>query len=100
MRKVSAIRSTWQRESRRRRVLRRERLFSDICSVEEARHVKTEYMLRSWDLWQLIFFVREKTNRVVGYKNGEYVDYDIEEALAMKKTVSEYQYEVAKTLAL
>lgn len=41
-----------------------------------------------------------KTNRVVGYKNGEYVDYDIEEALAMKKTVSEYQYEVAKTLAL
>ncbi|EGN48875.1 hypothetical protein HMPREF0990_00536 [Lachnospiraceae bacterium 1_1_57FAA] len=60
MRKVSAIRSTWQRESRRRRVLRRERLFSDICSVEEARHVKTEYMLRSWDLWQLIFFVREK----------------------------------------
>ena len=43
---------------------------------------------------------QEKTNRVVGYKNGEYVDYDIEEALAMKKTVSEYQYEVAKTLAL
>lgn len=41
-----------------------------------------------------------KTNRVVGYKNGEYVDFDIEEALAMKKTVSEYQYEVAKTLAL
>ena len=37
-----------------------------------------------------------KTNRVVGYKNGEYVDYDIEEALAMKKTVSEYQYEVTK----
>ena len=26
--------------------------------------------------------------------------FDIEEALAMKKTVSEYQYEVAKTLAL
>ena len=41
-----------------------------------------------------------KTKRVEGYKNGEYVDYDIEEALAMKKTVSEYQYEVAKTLAL
>ena len=44
--------------------------------------------------------IQGKTNRVVGYKNGEYVDYDIEEALAMKKTVSEYQYEVAKTLAL
>ena len=41
-----------------------------------------------------------KTNRVVGYKNGEFVDFDIEEALAMKKTVSEYQYDVAKVLAL
>ena len=41
-----------------------------------------------------------KTTVVVGYKNGEYVANDIEEALAMKKTVSEYQYEVAKTLAL
>ena len=41
-----------------------------------------------------------KTNRVVGYKNGEYVDFDIEEALSMKKTISDYQYNVAKTLAL
>ena len=41
-----------------------------------------------------------KTNRVVGYKNGEYVDYDIEEALAMKKSISNYQCTVAKTLAL
>ena len=41
-----------------------------------------------------------KTNRVVGYKNGEFVDYDIEEALAMKKSISQYQYDVAKTLAL
>ena len=41
-----------------------------------------------------------KTNRVVGYKNGEYVDYDIEEALAMKKSISEYQYNIAKSLAI
>ena len=41
-----------------------------------------------------------KTNRVVGYKNGEFVDFDIEEALAMKKSVSEYLYAVAKVLAL
>lgn len=44
--------------------------------------------------------IEGKTNRVVGYKDGKFVDFDIEEALAMKKTVSEYQYEVAKTLAL
>ena len=41
-----------------------------------------------------------KTNRVVGYKDGQFVDFDIEEALAMKKTVSDYQYDVAKILAL
>ena len=41
-----------------------------------------------------------KTNRVVGDKNGQYVDFDIEEALAMKKAIPQYQYDVAKTLAL
>ena len=41
-----------------------------------------------------------KTNRVVGYKEGRFTDFDIEEALAMKKTISDYQYDVAKVLAL
>ena len=41
-----------------------------------------------------------KTNRVVGYQHGEFVDFDIEEALAMKKTISAYQYDVAKSLAI
>lgn len=40
-----------------------------------------------------------KTKRVVGYKNGEYVDFDINEALAMTKTIPEYQYEVARALS-
>ena len=39
-----------------------------------------------------------KTNRVVGYRNGEFVDYDIEEALAMQKTINEYQYEISRIL--
>ena len=33
-----------------------------------------------------------KSNRVVAYKNGEYVDYDIQEALSMKKDIPEEQY--------
>lgn len=41
-----------------------------------------------------------KTNRVVCYKNGEYTDYDIDEALAMKKSISEYQYQVSKALTV
>ena len=32
-----------------------------------------------------------KTNRVVGYKHGEYIDFDINEALAMQKGIPEYQ---------
>ena len=36
---------------------------------------------------------------MVAYKNGEYVDFDINEALAMKKNISEYEYEVAKSLS-
>ena len=39
-----------------------------------------------------------KSNRLVAYKHGEFVDYDIQEALNMKKDIPEEQYEVAKLL--
>ena len=39
-----------------------------------------------------------KTNRVVGYRHGEFIDFDIDEALAMKKDVDEYQYQICKSL--
>ena len=39
-----------------------------------------------------------KTNRVVAHTTGEFVDYDIDEALAMKKTVDEYMYQISKSL--
>ena len=41
-----------------------------------------------------------KTNRVVGYKYGEFTDFGIEEALMMQKNIDRYQYEVAKMLAI
>ena len=41
-----------------------------------------------------------KTNRVVGYKHGEYIDVDIDEALNMEKKLPEYQLDVAKKLAI
>ena len=40
------------------------------------------------------------TNRVVAYRGGEFVDFDIDEALAMKKDISEYQFEVCKNLSI
>ena len=36
-----------------------------------------------------------KSNRVVGFKHGEFCDFDIEEALAMQKNISNYMIEVA-----
>ncbi len=41
-----------------------------------------------------------KTKRVVGYRHGEWVDYDIDEALAMEKHISEYEYQVSRALAI
>ncbi len=41
-----------------------------------------------------------KTNRVVGYRHGAVVDFDIDEALAMKKEIPEYEYQIAKNLSI
>lgn len=41
-----------------------------------------------------------KTNRVVGYQHGEFLDFDIEEALNMQKDIKDYQYDVARILAM
>jgi 6-phosphofructokinase 1 len=43
--------------------------------------------------------VAGKSSRVVAYKNGAYTDYDIDEALAMKKDISEYEFNISKILA-
>lgn len=39
-----------------------------------------------------------KAKRVVAYVKGEYVDYDINEALEMKKNIDEYMFEVSRVL--
>ena len=40
-----------------------------------------------------------KSKRVVAYAHGEYTDFDINEALAMKKDISEYQFNISKILS-
>ena len=40
-----------------------------------------------------------KTNRVVGYRDGRFQDFDIEAALQMTKTIPEYQYEISQALS-
>ena len=41
-----------------------------------------------------------KTNRVVGYQHGQYKDFDIDEALSMKKEIPEYQEHTAVVTAV
>ena len=40
-----------------------------------------------------------KTNRVIGHKDGKFMDFDIDEALAMHKEIDEYEYEVSRLLS-
>lgn len=42
--------------------------------------------------------VAGKTNRVVAYKRGEFLDFDIQEALNMKKDIPEDQFAISKLL--
>jgi len=39
------------------------------------------------------------TNRIIAYKHGEFVDYDIAEALAMTKDIDQYLFDMSKTLS-
>lgn len=42
--------------------------------------------------------VSGKTNRVVAYKHGEFLDFDIQEALSMKKDIPEDQFVISQLL--
>ena len=40
-----------------------------------------------------------KSNRCVCYRGGQFIDTDIDEALAMEKTIDPYQFEISKLLS-
>ena len=60
---------------------------------------KDRYYASIMGAYAVDLLIEGKSNRVVGYKNGEFVDYDIEEALAMKKSIPEYSYEISRLLS-
>ncbi len=39
------------------------------------------------------------SNRIVGYRNGKFVDYDVQEALSMTKDIDQYLYDMSKKLS-
>jgi 6-phosphofructokinase 1 len=40
-----------------------------------------------------------KSNRLVASKDGKFVDFDINEALAMKKDIDEYEFGISSLLS-
>ena len=59
---------------------------------------KDRYYASIMGAYAVDIMLQGKTNRVVGYRHGEFVDFDIEDALNMEKGINEYQYEVAHLL--
>ena len=60
---------------------------------------KDRYYASIMGAYAVDILMQGKTNRVVGFSKGEFVDYDIEEALNMEKGINEYQFEVAHLLS-
>lgn len=61
---------------------------------------KDRYYASIMGAYAVDIMLEGKTNRVVGYQHGEFVDFDIEEALQMQKGINAYEYEVAHLLAI
>ena len=60
---------------------------------------KDRYYASIMGAYAVDLLLEGKTKRVVAYKNGEFVDFDIEEALAMKKDIDEYHFDISKLLS-
>ena len=59
---------------------------------------KDRYFASIMGSYAVDILLEGKSNRVVAYKHGEFVDFDMAEALSMKKSIDEYQYSVARIL--
>lgn len=61
---------------------------------------KDRYYASIMGAYAVDIMLQGKTNRVVGTRHGEVTDFDIESALSMEKSISEYEYEISRLLAI
>ncbi len=59
---------------------------------------KDRYYASIMGAYAVDILLQGKSNRVVAYQHGDFVDYDIEEALNMQKGIDEYQFSIARML--
>lgn len=62
--------------------------------------VKDRYYASIMGAYAVDILLQGKTNRVVGFQHGEFMDFDIEEALQMEKGIDEYEFKVAHWLSV
>ena len=61
---------------------------------------KDRYYASIMGAYAVDIMLEGKTNRVVGYQHGEFVDFDIDEALQMEKGINDYEFEVSHLLSV
>ena len=61
---------------------------------------KDRYYASIMGAYAVDIMLEGKTNRVVGYQHGEFIDFDIEDALQMEKGINDYQFEVSRLLSI
>lgn len=61
---------------------------------------KDRYYASIMGAYAVDILLKGKTNRVVGYQHGEFIDFDIEDALKMEKGINEYEFEVSRLLSI
>lgn len=59
---------------------------------------KDRYYASMMGAYAVDILLQGKSNRVVAYQHGEFVDYDIEEGLSMHKGIDEFEFNVARLL--
>ena len=62
--------------------------------------IRDRYYASIMGAYAVDIMLKGKTNRVVGYKEGTFVDFDIEDALGMNKSIDNYQFEVAHLMTV
>ncbi len=59
---------------------------------------KDRYYASMMGAYAVDILLQGKSNRVVAYQHGEFVDFDIEEGLSMQKGIDEFEFNVARLL--
>ena len=67
------------------------------CTLKTALRART---LKSWGAKAIDLLSEGAKNRVVAYRDGKFVDYDITEALQMEGRMLEYMYEILEDLSM